>query len=174
MAHFATGDGPLRMSILEGLDAVTDSPIAATFEALDSGYPGSKFILTTREKESWLRSYSSLWAQVGPNLRENAHRPHARYIFAFNRQLYGVADMDEELFARGYDQHLRRVREHFRDRPEDLLTVDLCAGAGWDPLCEFLGLPVPDLSFPSERWPYKEPKVKPEGLLRTLLGRSAS
>jgi Sulfotransferase domain len=174
MAYFAGGDARLRLSILEGLDAVTDSPIAASFEALDSAYPGSRFILTTREKQSWLRSYRSFWAEIGPALRANPDEPNARYIHAFNRQLYGAADLDEARFARGYDEHVRRVRAHFRHRPKDLLTIDLCAGEAWEPLCEFLGVPVPDLPFPHQKWPYREPAIKPERLLRTLLRRSAS
>jgi hypothetical protein len=40
------------------------------------------------------------------------------------------------------------VREHFADRPGDLLVLDITAGEGWDRLCPFLGLPEPGVPFP--------------------------
>jgi Sulfotransferase domain len=173
MAHFAAGGDRLRLSVLEGLDAVTDSPIAASYEALDASYPGSKFILTTRERESWLRSYRAFWeGVVGPYLQARPDEPNAQYITAFHEELYGKASFDEKLFSRVYDEHVQRVHEHFRDRPADLLTIDLCDGGRWKPLCEFLRLPVPDLPFPRQKWPYQDRPVRPEGLLRTLLKRA--
>ena len=36
------------------------------------------------------------------------------------------------------------------DRPDDLLVLDVTAGEGWEPLCDFLGAPVPDQPFPWE------------------------
>src|SRR3954451_20670364 len=62
LAFFATTGGPLRLSLLESADALTDTPVCATFEALDATYPGSRFILTTREKDSWLESCRAFWA----------------------------------------------------------------------------------------------------------------
>lgn len=32
--------------------------------------------------------------------------------------------------------------------PLALLELDLCAGQGWGPLCQFLGLTVPEEDFP--------------------------
>ena len=40
-------------------------------------------------------------------------------------------------------RHNREVREHFRDRPDDLLVIDLTRDGRWEPICEFLGHPVP-------------------------------
>ena len=33
-------------------------------------------------------------------------------------------------------------------RPGDFLVINIPAGEGWDKLCPFLGLPVPDAPFP--------------------------
>jgi hypothetical protein len=57
---------------------------------------------------------------------------------------------DPARFERAFDLHHQRVRHHFRDREGDLLVIDLCGGEGWDALCRFLGLPVPDGPFPWE------------------------
>ena len=40
------------------------------------------------------------------------------------------------------------VTEYFRDRPKDLLVLDVCGGDGWEPLCAFLGLEPPRHAFP--------------------------
>ena len=41
------------------------------------------------------------------------------------------------------------MREHFKDRPGDLLELDVCSGEGYAKLCSFLSLPMPeDAAFP--------------------------
>src|SRR6186713_1622253 len=57
----------LRLSLLTSMDALSDTPICATYQALDRAYPGSRFILTVRDKESWLESCHQYWR--GPLLR---------------------------------------------------------------------------------------------------------
>jgi hypothetical protein len=42
------------------------------------------------------------------------------------------------------------VKEYFRDRPDDLLVMNICAGEGWEKLCPFLGLAIPKVKFPHE------------------------
>ena len=41
-----------------------------------------------------------------------------------------------------------RSARYFADRPGDLLEIDISRGGGWEPLCAFLGEPVPDVAFP--------------------------
>ncbi|HEX5915058.1 MAG TPA: sulfotransferase, partial [Rubrobacter sp.] len=57
-------------------------------------------------------------------------------------------DVDEEGWIVGYRRHEERVRAHFADRPGDLLVMNITGGDGWEPLCAFLGHPVPDTAFP--------------------------
>jgi 3'(2'), 5'-bisphosphate nucleotidase len=38
--------------------------------------------------------------------------------------------------------------DYFKDRPQDLLVIDVTAGEGWEKLCPFLGKPTPDIPFP--------------------------
>jgi hypothetical protein len=144
--HLTNGAG-LRLSALERYDAVSDAPIAATFEALDAAYPRSRFVLTVREKESWLRSCEWLWGQLEPYLREHPEEPYARFLAAVFGALYGDWSFDAERFARAYDAHRERVLSHFAGR-RDLLVYDICSGAGWEPLCKFLDVRPPRSPFP--------------------------
>jgi hypothetical protein len=45
--------GNYRLSVLEEYQGVVDISVAAYFAQLDKLYPGSKFILTIRDKVSW-------------------------------------------------------------------------------------------------------------------------
>jgi len=121
-------------------DALTDLPIGAFYRELDRRYPGSKFILTHRDRASWLESCRSYFGA----------RPNRDDPFYRNTQIaaYGVVSFDEERFAAAYDAHLEGVTAYFAERPEDLLTLNLFAGDGWEPLCRFLGRPRPTIPFP--------------------------
>jgi hypothetical protein len=49
-----------------------------------------------------------------------------------------------------YRRHNAEVLEHFKDRPNDLLVMDMSRGAGWYELCGFLRKPIPDGRYPRE------------------------
>jgi hypothetical protein len=148
---FLAGHGDLlRLSVLERLDALTDTPICATYEGLDAAYPGSKFILTVRDKESWLESCRTYWAAwVDSYLVARPNDPLPAYLIPIHAKIYGTSTFDREQFSRAYDDYHERVRRHFAGRREDLLTLNISAGEGWDPLCRFLSLPRPRAEFPS-------------------------
>ena len=40
------------------------------------------------------------------------------------------------------------VKEYFRNRPDDLLVMNICGGEGWEVLCLFLNKPIPSVPFP--------------------------
>jgi hypothetical protein len=155
LTFLADGGDRLRLSALEGLDALADTPVCATYQALDAAYPGSKFIFTTRDKESWLESCRAYWAhRVDRYLVESPDDPFAVYISAIHEKLYGTPTFDRDRFSRAYDSYHDEVGRHFGERPRDLLSIEIGSGAGWDPLCEFLDLPRPRAEFP---WANRRP-----------------
>ncbi|MBC7360383.1 MAG: hypothetical protein H5U10_17790 [Desulfacinum sp.] len=129
------------IAIVDAHDALTDTPIPSYFRELDSCYPGSKFILTVRDRASWLRSCRKQFTQAHANKQNEAHR----VLFM---DLYGCVTFDEEKFSSGYERHLNGVLKYFRNRPEDLLILDITGGEGWEKLCPFLGRSIPDQPFP--------------------------
>ena len=46
--------------------------------------------------------------------------------------------------------HYSERKKYFKDRPNDLLVMNICNGEGWEKLCPFLNKPVPDAPFPKE------------------------
>jgi hypothetical protein len=112
---------------------------------LDRAYPGSRFILTVRDKKSWLESCHKYWR--GPLLRY-LDGPTGGYIRRINAAVYGVEDYDQIRFSSAYDAHVTGVLEYFRERPDDLLVMRICSGDGWKPLCRFLATAPPGSAFP--------------------------
>jgi hypothetical protein len=135
----------LRLSLLGSVDALTDTPVSATYQAMDRAYPGSRFILTVREKKSWLESCHKYWR--GPLLRY-LDGPTADYIRRINAAVYGAETYDRVRFSAVYDAHITGVLDYFSARPDDLLVMRICNGDGWEPLCKFLAAPPPRSAFP--------------------------
>ena len=55
---------------------------------------------------------------------------------------------DAAILTASFHRHHADVRRDFADRPDDLLEMDITAGDGWDKLCPFLSVPVPEAAFP--------------------------
>ena len=124
-----------KFQFLKTYDAVTDLPIPSLFDQLDNAYPSSKFILTVRDVENWIRS------------EEKHHRNLPDPIFEVFL-MYGSWTFNKELFTKRYIEHNDRVLEYFKNRPNDLLVMNLEEGDGWVKLCAFLGKDVPNAPFP--------------------------
>ncbi|WP_372885154.1 sulfotransferase family protein, partial [Shimia sp.] len=133
----ARGDLQPAFEIADQYDAFEDNPWPLIYRELDQRYPGSKFILTIRDEESWIKSVVN----------------HLGYLpDPMQTLVYGVGFPAgyEDVFLARYRRHNEEVQAHFADRPEDLLVVDFAAGQGWPEICAFLGREVPDLDFPHE------------------------
>lgn len=139
-----SGSGHLALLVnYQGIANGTASP----YRQIDQAYPGSKFILTVREKDAWLESkrrYAAWQLENGPELG-----PQAR---AFNRlireHVYGSFEFNQDIWFKAYEKQVQGVLDYFRDRPADLLVMDIPGGDGWEKLCTFLKLPVPSTVFP--------------------------
>ncbi len=143
LRFFARPSERLELSLLREVDAIVDTPVCCLYPALDLAYPGSRFVLTVREKESWLESCERYWRiPKEERLRE--------FIGRIESRLYGRADFDWKSFADPYDEYHARTAHYFRDRPADLLRLNVCAGEGWTSLAPFVGVPVCTGPFPWE------------------------
>jgi len=132
---------PDSISAIRKFDAATDGIVAAQFEELDRAYPGSKYIYTVRDRESWVKSYTRHYQRKQASLQGHEE---------LTKSLYGTTGTEEDVLLDAYDRHERHVLEYFRNRPDDLLIIDICGGsADWQALCDFLGKPVPNEPFPS-------------------------
>lgn len=130
------------MAIARRYQTFQDWPWTIYYEELDKEFPGSKFILTMRNSNKWLRSYRNALSKQGSAKHQS--------ISESRKKIYGfdpVSATDQQLIDR-YDQHNLNVMNHFYGRPKDFLIVDWERGDGWNKLCTFLGKPVPSKPFP--------------------------
>lgn len=122
-------------------DAFTDTPIPSFYRELDAKYPNSKFILTTRNMDAWLKSCRKQFTKrIVARQNEATSQLHT--------DLYGCFEFDPEKYASGYTRFVDGVLDYFKDRPQDLLVIDICGGDNWQRLCAFLDKPLPDIPFP--------------------------
>lgn len=131
----ATHVHKMAYDLVEQYDAFQDNPWPIIYKDLDRKYPGSKFVFTMRDTQAWINSQVKHFGTT--------ETPMRRWIYGV-----GCPQGNEDIYTRVYDQHNRDVLAHFRDRPDDLLVLNLADGDGWEKLCPFLDRPVPDVPFP--------------------------
>jgi hypothetical protein len=135
------GDFTKTLRIAAAKESFEDWPWPLVYREMVAAFPGSRFVLTTRDPNRWLASYRAMLAAQGPAT------PELRTVRC---QLFGVDPAiasDEELLSR-FLAHNAEVLKYFSDRPTDLLVVDWESGDSWGKLCQFLHAPVPDAPFP--------------------------
>jgi hypothetical protein len=126
--------------------AFSDLPFTLLFRELDKAYPGSKFILTVRPEDEWLKSVEKHWdPAINPHRKDWEIAP---FTHRLHHLVYGRKTFDADIFLRRYRAHNREVSEYFKDRPGDLLTYRI--GDGWPNLCNFLGRKIPSVAYPHE------------------------
>jgi Sulfotransferase domain len=148
IGYLRAPEAELRLTILNEVDALTDTPITTTFRALDRAYAGSKCILTERDESAWLASCERYWAEVLMPLMATRDKDTVAYIEAVNIATYGTHYFEPGHFSATLRRHRHIVREYFRSRPDDLLVVDLSEGSAWETVCHFLDETVPNVPFP--------------------------
>ena len=132
-----------------GYRACVDAPTCDLYQELMTIYPSAKVILNTRDSAAvWWRSFSTtLLPQAGP-LFGILTFP-VKFLREQRRLLVAIKEKQDALEENGfgikwYDRHVREVRE--RVPAERLLEFNV--KEGWAPLCDFLGVEVPEEPFP--------------------------
>lgn len=137
--------------LLGNCQAVCDWPSIAFAKELIEAYPEAKVVLTTRDVDSWHASTMrtvywratdpELWALSYVNWAARMYQPMlAKFFDTFFEGDF--PNRGKDVFLRHYDEVRSLVP------PERLLEFKVADG--WEPLCEFLGDPVPkDQKFPN-------------------------
>jgi hypothetical protein len=135
--------------ILLGYRAAVDWPACHFYRPLAARYPDAKVILTVRDPERW---YDSAWQTILPRIMRTVAKDDevGRARAQMQRrivieQALGGEMTDREHMLRVFRRHIEEVQ---RAIPPERLLVYWVAD-GWEPLCHFLGRPVPDAPFPN-------------------------
>lgn len=129
--------------LLGGYGATVDYPACTFWRELAGFYPDAKVLLSVRDARAWFESTST--TIMAPKFNEFlAGSPIGELI---RRTVWDTLDHrmgDRDFMVSYFD---RRTEEIGQTIAEDRLLV-YEVKQGWEPLCKFLGLPVPDKPFP--------------------------
>ncbi|KAI9728247.1 MAG: hypothetical protein M1834_007740 [Cirrosporium novae-zelandiae] len=140
--------------ILGDCDATTDMPTNLFGPELVAAYPDAKVILVERDIDRWADSISKaifpvlftrLWIYIGYLDYHNLGRC-LTCLRTWGRLYFHATAMDEATHN-AKATYLRHYSEIRAATPPDRL-LDYKFSDGWEPLCKFLGKPIPDVPFP--------------------------
>jgi hypothetical protein len=158
MWHRAVDGEDVFDEIFGGYQATVDWPGGFFYGELAERYPDAKVLLSVREPQKWEHSYrETIWNFTrGDSLvrhlsdaRREIDPRWKRYLELVSRMLwselspFGAGDQPEQMMAQ-MTAHNEAVKRTIP--PERLLVWRV--QEGWEPLCEFLELPVPDVPLP--------------------------
>ncbi|OAL61915.1 hypothetical protein A7C99_6486 [Trichophyton rubrum] len=130
-------------ALLGHCQATTDAPGCVFIPELVAAYPDAKVVLNKRDVDKWYNS-----------VLDTIHKAHIA-----NREL-GIQGKRVEmlnllwgnLFHGDFRKNGKEVWEQHYQMVRDLVPADNLlefeAKDGWEPLCKFLGVPVPDVPYP--------------------------
>ena len=141
--------------VFKNYTATVDNPACCVWPELLAAYPEAKVVLTVppRGAEAWYESTletiyftETMWQF---KVLEVA-TPFGRKFGDMSRKLIWqrshkntMPDRDKAIAH--YHQHIENVKANV---PRERLLI-FSADQGWQPLCEFLGVPVPETEFPN-------------------------
>ena len=132
-------------TLFENYHSATDWPAAAYYQELMDVYPDAKIILTIRNPERWHRSIMNTIYQLSRKFRQFTRIIPSVYQFLNGMEKVvwkGIFQnrMENKTHAiQVFKEHIEEVK---RTVPEERLLI-FKAKDGWEPLCEFLDVPVP-------------------------------
>jgi hypothetical protein len=150
----ARGEASDWRPMLKGYASTVDWPTTYFWKDLAAANPDAKIILTVRDPEAWYRSaaatifarmleFEALRSDPAAAVDE-ARRRHMEMVntIVVEKTFGGLLDKAHAIAV--FNAHNADVR---RSVPREKLLV-YESGEGWEPLCAFLGVPVPATPYP--------------------------
>ncbi len=149
--------------VFEGFRSTTDHPGSDYWRELAAYFPKAKLILTVRDPDAWFDSgRTTIFSDNFYRMLEQA----PEFVRAFFRRTGTMAFFEAHHNDRAaMTDYFRRHNEAIIDTidPDRLLVFEV--GQGWEPLCTFLEVPVPEIPFP---------RVNERAMLEEELRRAAA
>ena len=135
--------------LFKAYHSAVDWPAANFVPQLLDVFPDVKIILTIRDPEDWYQSISKtvfpaleIEEKLQSILKSSQQNMVSQLIL---NSVFSGKYKDKEYVLEVYNEHLKKVEEWVP--AGSLLKYKITEG--WQPLCGFLGTPVPDQPFPS-------------------------
>ena len=129
-------------AIFQGWGSTTDAPACHFYRELANVYPDAKVVLSVRDPEAWFASTQNTILSPTMDMLHDLRGAGA----LLNAIGWGSAPelRDHDWMLDRYHRHAAEVKATVP--AHRLLVYDVAEG--WEPLCRFLGRPVPDTPFP--------------------------
>src|SRR5690554_3366240 len=161
--HYFTGNFQPIVDYCKTAQVFQDVPFSypETYKHLDKAYLGSKFILTIRDDaEQWYRSITRFHAKMFgkdgriPTVEDLKSATYVQPGFMYNVvRVHGTPDDDpynKEIMVAHYERYNQEIIEYFKDRPDDLLVINVAEKGAYRKFVDFLGVDSPFDDFPWE------------------------
>jgi hypothetical protein len=134
-------------AFLAEFGATIDWPSCAFYREQMDAFPDAKVLLTVRDAGRWYDSVTNTILEhiAGPRPDDPNMGPWWDMVQAVITQGTFDGDVGRDHMIEVYERHNAEVQATVP--AERLLVFE--AAQGWGPLCEFLGVPVPDEPFPN-------------------------
>ena len=151
----ADGEPVDWVEALDGWESTIDWPGCNYWREHHEIWPDIPVLLNNRDREAWYKStYNSIWEAkeraMRGELAGNTENPPPPEVMAMVAKTVWDGSFDGQFTDKEYafkklDEHYDAVRATI---PKDQLLEFDVTQEGWDPLCSFLGIDVPDTPFP--------------------------
>jgi hypothetical protein len=133
-------------AIYDGYSSAVDWPTAGFFSELHDAYPSAKFVLTERNPETWADSFQETIYTLlaGKDKAPPEMHPWLDMANSVIAKSGFAPGLERDDLIKGFIAHNEMVKKTI---PAEQLLV-FAVKDGWEPLCTFLGEPIPDEPFP--------------------------
>lgn len=129
------------------VDFVNDLPIPLLYKQLDRRFSDSKFIFPDRHVNDWLKSMDLHWKRTSHLTMGDWQK--------MNKSFFGTLIFDKIIWGERFLAHRKDVLDYFKDRPDDLLVLDMpYTKQGFIDLCKFVNR-NPRKYFDKMKMPHK-------------------
>lgn len=142
----AVSGQPEWSRIYSGYRSAVDWPTACFFRELVEKYPSAKFVLTARDPERWADSFSATIYKLLASIDQAPQEKRAWLKMASEviTKTGFPPGLERDELVQAFVSHNRAVKEVI---PGSRL-LEFEVKDGWQPLCDFLQVPVPTTDFP--------------------------
>lgn len=129
--------------VLEEFRSSVEWPGCWVWRELAEAFPEAPLLLTNRDADEWFASFAATIHAHGAS--HTGASPGHRLTGRIWRDDFGSWEqaLDRDHAVAAFERHYAEVRAAHPDRVVEYSVTD-----GWAPLCELLGVPVPDEPFP--------------------------
>ena len=149
--RISQGDRVEWGEVFADYSSAVDWPSASYYAELIEVFPDAKVILSVRDPDSWYKSVKDTIFNVVPNIPHwvQAIFPRSKKIAILIEEIVWQGVFNGRFNDRQYaiDVYEKNTEAVMASVPSDRLLIH-SAKEGWEPICKFLEVPVPETEYP--------------------------